>query len=198
MKKIRHSISDEEFIRGNVPMTKEEVRSIVISKLQLFEGCILVDIGAGTGSVSIEAALTLENSGIYAIEKKREALELIQENCKKFQVENIIVMEGSAKDELKKISSCHRAFIGGSSGELDDILHELIKILDKDGRIVLTAITLETVSGALLFFDKHYFVTDLVQVTVSRGSRAGGKTMLKALNPVFIITAWQDESNTDG
>jgi len=191
MKKIRHSIADDEFIRSNVPVTKEEVRSIVISKLQLFEGCTLLDVGAGTGSVSIEAALSMEDGTVYSFEKKPEALELIKENCKKFEVSNINIIAGDAPESMKDIAHCDRAFIGGSSGFLKDIVSYIETIISKEGRIVITAITLETVEEALSYFKKSNFQYELIQVAISRTVKAGDKNMLRALNPVFVITAWK-------
>lgn len=185
---VTHGISDEEFQRGAVPMTKSEVRSISISKLELTPNSILYDIGAGTGSVSIEAAIQSSSGMVYAIEKKQEAVHLIKENIKKFGVENIEVVEGLAPECMKKLPVPSHAFIGGSSGNLKQIISDLID-RNPNIRIVANAIALETLSE-LIEVGKELPVerVEIVQASISKAKPLGSYQMMFGQNPVYIIS----------
>ena len=135
---------DEWFIRGKVPMTKSEVRAVSISKLELTEEAVLYDIGAGTGSVGIEAALSVPRGQVYAIEQKKEAAELILQNKEKFQVNNLVLVEGSAPEVLEDLPAPSHAFVGGSSGHMEEIVELLLQKNPKI-RMSFNAIALETV-----------------------------------------------------
>ena len=95
-----HGLPDGEFMRGDVPMTKEEVRSISLSKLRLAKDSVVYDVGAGTGSVAVEAALRVTDGIVYAVEKKEEAIELIEKNQKKMKADNLVIVKGEAPDEM--------------------------------------------------------------------------------------------------
>ena len=138
-------IADKEFIRGEVPMTKQEIRAVSVAKLRLEKDSVLIDVGAGTGSVGIEAATYISLGKVYAIEKKSEGIELIKENIKKFSIKNLEVIQGTAPDDLS-IKKFNRMFVGGSSGRLDSIVEYFIKYSDEKSIIVVNAITLETIS----------------------------------------------------
>lgn len=186
-KEYRLGIPDEEFIRGEVPMTKSEVRVISLSKLALKEGDILYDVGAGTGSLSVEAALLLEKGKVYAIEEMEEAALLIEKNREKFLLQNLHIIRGRAPECLKELPVPDAAFIGGSRGRLKEILEEL---LDKNPAItvVLNAVTLETLSEAIeAFRDLSFTDTEISQAAITRTRKAGRYHMLSAQNPVFII-----------
>ncbi len=186
--KVYHlGIPDEEFIRGDIPMTKSEVRLLSISKLSLKDNDILYDIGAGTGSLSVEAALLLNNGWVYAVEEKEEGAELIERNRDKFSLKNLTVIKGSAPDCLEELPVPDAAFIGGSRGKLRKILEELLQ-RNPSIRLVLNAITLETLSEALEAF-KNLEITDLeiLQAAITKTRTAGSYHMLSAQNPVFII-----------
>ena len=143
-----HGIKDEEFIRGKAPMTKEEVRTVSLSKLRLTEDSICYDVGAGTGSLSIEMALRAHQGKVWAIEKKEDAVELIRQNKVKFAADNLEIIEGLAPEALTDLPAPTHAFIGGSSGNLKEIVKILIE-KNPQVRIVINCITLETVSEAL-------------------------------------------------
>lgn len=185
---ITHGFSDESFIRGNVPMTKEEIRSISISKLHLNKNAVVYDIGAGTGSVSVEMALQAIEGTVYAIEKKSEAIDLIEKNKKKFGADNLAVIEGSAPEAMEQLPAPTHAFIGGSSGNLLDIMKQILKKNPKV-RIVINAITLETIARTLEII-KSFELTDVevVQVSVSKSRQIGEYHMMMGQNPVYIIS----------
>ncbi len=186
-KEYHLGIPDEEFIRGDIPMTKSEVRLLSISKLSLKDNDILYDIGAGTGSLSVEAALLLNNGWVYAVEEKEEGAELIERNRDKFSLKNLTVIKGSAPDCLEELPVPDAAFIGGSRGKLSKILEELLQ-RNPSIRLVLNAITLETLSEAMEAF-KNLEITDLeiLQAAITKTRTAGSYHMLSAQNPVFII-----------
>ena len=119
---VTHGIPDEAFLREKVPMTKEEVRDISLSKLRLTRQAVIYDVGAGTGSVSIEMALQAEEGTVYAVEKKPEAVELLRKNKKKFAADNLEIIEGLAPEALRGLPAPSHVFVGGSSGNLRAIL----------------------------------------------------------------------------
>ncbi len=185
---ITHGISDDNFIRGKVPMSKEEIRSISISKLRLNKDAIIYDIGAGTGSVSVEMALQAIDGTVYAIEKKSEAIALIEENKKKFGTDNLVVIEGAAPKAMEQLPAPTHAFIGGSSGNLKDIMMLLLNKNPKV-RMVINAITLETISEALHCV-KNLEVTEaeVVQISISKSQTIDDYHMMMGQNPVYIIS----------
>lgn len=185
---VTHGIRDEEFIREKVPMTKEEVRSVSLSKLRLCRDSVIYDIGAGTGSVSVEMALQAVDGKVYAIEKKSEAAVLIRKNKRKFCADNLEVIQGEAPEACENLPMPTHAFIGGSSGNLSAIL-ELLLSKNPKVRIVINCITLETVSEALEAV-RSFSVedVDIVQVTAARGKEAGPYHLMMGQNPVYIIS----------
>lgn len=185
---VTHGIWDEAFLRDKVPMTKSEVRSISLSKLQLKEDSVIYDVGAGTGSVSVEMALQSWNGVVYAIEKKKEAVQLIGENKKKFAVPNLKVIEGLAPEALEELPAPTHAFIGGSSGNLKQIM-ELILGKNPSARIVINAIALETVAEALnCLKELPVKETDIAAVSVGKSKEVGHYHMMMGQNPVYIIS----------
>ncbi|NCB91046.1 MAG: precorrin-6A reductase [Clostridia bacterium] len=183
-----HGIPDEEFLRDKVPMTKEEVRSISLSKLQLKEDSVIYDIGAGTGSVSIEMALRSVDGIVYAIEKKETAIDLIRKNKEKFRADNLVVIEGLAPEACVELPVPTHAFIGGSSGNLCEIL-ELLLAKNPKIRVVINCITLETVSEAISGI-KALPVTDIdiAQINVAKAKKAGAYHLMMGQNPVYVIS----------
>ena len=181
-------IEDENFIRGTAPMTKSEVRTLAITKLKLKQDSVIYDIGAGTGSVSIEMALAVPDGTVYAIEKENEAVDLIRQNKAKFGTSNLEIIHGTAPDAIRELPEPTHAFIGGSSGNLNDIMQTLLS-KNKDMRIVITAVTLETVSEALSCMTNFGFkYRDIVQLSVSKSREIGSYNLMTAQNPVYIFT----------
>ena len=185
---VTHGVKDELFERGQVPMTKSEIRSVSLSKLQLRPGDIVYDVGAGTGSVSVEMALQAYEGSVYAVEFNEEALDLIRRNAENFGVWNLEVVSGKAPEALENLPIPDRAFIGGSKGNLAEILELLVKKNPKI-RVVVNAITLETMAEAVEQFKKLGFEDiDIVQIFAAHGKAAGSYHMMQGQNPVFIIS----------
>ena len=185
--RIRTGIPDEEFIRGKVPMTKSEVRAVCLSKLSLSSSDIAYDIGCGTGSVTIEMAFSAYDGKVYAFDKNEEAIILLEQNCEKFHLDNVEAICGLAPKCLEGLPVPDVAFIGGSSGNMDEIVSYLHGINDKM-RFVITAVTLENAMAALDALKNIGVNGDIVQVAVSKGRGIGELHMLIAQNPIFIIS----------
>ncbi len=181
-------IEDEEFVRGEIPMTKSEVRGISVSKLKIRKDDICWDIGCGTGSVSVEMALKCSNGKVFSFDKKTEAVELTIKNSEKFSCDNISVYNCELPDIPKndEILPPDKVFIGGSSGKTDDIIN-LVLSRNPDAVIVINAVTIETLNSSAEKLKKANFETDITQISVTRTRKAGGSTMFSAQNPVFII-----------
>ena len=189
-----HGLADEEFIRGKAPMTKAEVRTVSLSKLGLKADSICYDVGAGTGSVSVEMALRTLEGKVYAVEKKEDALALLQENKKKFALDHMEIIAGTAPEALKDLPAPTHAFIGGSSGNLKEIIYLLLE-KNRNVRMVINCITLETVSEALECIrelkaenENISWETEIVQLGVSRSKSIGRYHMMMGENPIYIIT----------
>lgn len=179
-------IPDEEFVRGDAPMTKSEVRSLSVAKLKLSPDSIVYDVGAGTGSVSVEMALAAYNGMVYAIEKEGAAADLIEINKRKFKASNLQVVRGLAPEALADLPAPTHAFIGGSSGNLEHIVQCL---LDKnpDVRIVINSVTIETMAETMEVCRKLGFAEeDITNINVSRARKLGRYHLMTAQNPVCI------------
>lgn len=187
-KAAAYGIADSAFIRGKVPMTKSEIRSISLAKLNLGKDSVLYDVGAGTGSVAVEAALMMPEGTVYAVEKKAEGLALIGENRDKFGAGNLVPVPGCAPEALAGLAAPTHVFIGGSSGRLKEIIR-CVRQKNPRVRIVINAVTLETLNTAVTQIkDLNFAYSEIIQVQVSRAQRAAGYHMMKAGNPVWIIT----------
>lgn len=183
-------IPDDMFIRGQVPMTKTEVRAVTIAKARLRDTDIVWDIGAGTGSISIEAALAAANGCVYAVEKNEEALALIESNIRLFETDNVIVCPGAAPEALSGLPAPDRVFIGGSGGSLAEIISLVNRELPVGGRIVINAVVLETLTTAAETLKTLDFGDlDITQVTIAKASPVGRVHMFRSHNPVFVISA---------
>ena len=188
----RLGIPDEEFLRGKVPMTKSEIRVQVLAKAQISKQDCVVDIGAGTGSISIEAAGLASEGVVYAIEHNPEAQELILANQHKFDVSNLRLIRGAAPNVFPELPPVDVCIIGGSNGRLAEILKTLPLV--EGGRIVITAVTIETVAQGLKFLtDFNYQDIDTVSIQAVRWKAVQDLHMAQALNPIFIISARKGE-----
>lgn len=197
-RKTTHGISDGAFLRGKAPMTKEEIRTVSLAKLRLYENSICYDVGAGTGSVAIEMALCAPKGRVYAIEKKEDALALLEENKKKFQTDNLEIVSGMAPEALNALPAPDRAFIGGSSGKLLEIV-ELLLSKNPDVRMVVNSITLETAGEIARVLERHpELEQEIVQIQASRVKKAGPYHLMMGENPVTIAVLQRNNETEKG
>ena len=191
-KSISFGLSDEVFVRDKVPITKSEVRAIIMSKLDIQTDSICYDIGAGSGSVSIEMSRLAYDGKVYAIEKNPLAVELIQKNIHNFSAENIELIHAKAPDGLDNIINADKIFIGGSGGELISMM-EMIFTSKKNPTIVISAITMETIAQITdivkIAKEKGYY-TEITAINVSKSKEVGPYNMMMAQNMVFIAKIW--------
>lgn len=185
---------DEWFIRGDIPMTKSEVRAVSISKLELQSNSIVYDIGAGTGSVSVEAALQVPEGHVYAFEQKEEGCALIQANAEKAGLTNLTVVLGKAPESMAGYPAPDRVFLGGSSGNMEEIL-DLVTELNSAVQIVINVIALESLSQAMAWFQKKRWEPEVICMQVSRAAKRGPYHMMQAQNPVYVLTAQGPKTN---
>ena len=180
-------LPDEAFERGDVPMTKQEVRAAVLAKLAVRPEDILWDVGAGTGSVSVELALVAPRGRVYAMECRPEGCALIKANREKFRTRNLVLVEGLAPAALSDLPAPDAVFIGGSKGSLAAIVDAA---LDKnpDARICVSAIALETLSAAVAALTAKGRTVQVSQIAVSRAKAVGGLHLMMAQNPIYLIT----------
>ena len=185
-----HGLSDEAFLRGKAPMTKQEIRSVALSKLAPEAGAIVCDIGAGTGSCTVELALQAPFGHVYAFEINEAALTVLQQNIDHFNLNNVTVVAGDASQTLKTLDIApDYAFIGGTKGNLAVILDDLYD-KNKACRIVITAITLETLAAVTAYYAAHNeYQLDITQVSTARSKQVGQHHLMMAQNPVYIMTA---------
>ena len=194
-------LADEMFLRNTegktVPMTKQEIRAVALSRLQITEDACVYDVGAGTGSVLIEAALTARGGRVYAIEKNPQAVEQLHKNRELFGAQNMQIVSGSAPQALLPLPAPDFVFVGGSSGNLSDIL-QLCFSKNPKVRVVVTAVTLETV-GEMLCCAKELGQTfpnlcfEVTQVSCARSRQAGNYHLMNGMNPVWIGCLFQKE-----
>lgn len=186
---VTHGLPDDAFLREEkVPMTKSEVRSVALSKLQLTENALCWDVGAGTGSVSIEMALQARKGQVYAIERKDTALHLLQKNKDAFFAENLTIVPGCAPESCVSLPAPTHVFIGGSSGNLREIL---CLVLEKNphARIVATAISLESLGELTDCMKAFPFTeTEVVSLSVARDRKAGAYHLMTGQNPIYVFT----------
>ena len=183
---VTHGLPDEAFERDETPMTKSEVRSVALSKLQLTERAIVYDMGSGSGSVSVEAALQSWRGRVYAVEMKEKAIALTRRNAKKFRLSNLEVVCGKAPEALSELPAPTHAFIGGSTGNLDGIIQCLLE-KNPGVRIVATSVTLETLAE-LTEAAKAFGFCDIAEISVAKPRALGRYHLMTAQNPVYVFT----------
>lgn len=180
-------IKDDEFIRGNCPMTKEEVRILSVVKLALEDNYRVIDIGAGTGAVSIQVAKICKNGEVIAIEKDNEALEVLKQNKEKFKTSNLQIINSEAIEIQPNITGEFDAiFVGGSGGNIGDIIEKYGAKLKKSKNIVLNFITINNVYKAMETLKMLNYEVECVQIQVSKTKVKS--YMLMANNPIFVVS----------
>lgn len=180
-------IYDKDFTQIELPMTKQEIRAISIAKLMLQPDSILIDVGAGTGTIGIEAATYIPKGKVYAIEKKEKGLATIQINAEKFKLTNFELIHGKAPEAIPDISY-DRMFIGGSTGELEKIIDHFMDYAAEAAILVINCITLETQAKSIeLLKNRGMKDIEVITVTVGRAKKVGAYTMMYGENPICII-----------
>ncbi|MBQ9383757.1 MAG: precorrin-6y C5,15-methyltransferase (decarboxylating) subunit CbiE [Ruminiclostridium sp.] len=183
---VRAGIPDSEFERGNVPMTKAEIRAVLASKLKVCYNDIVWDIGCGTGSVSVECALAAYDGTVFAVDKCEDAAALTERNARKFGCDNINVIHGAAPDAPGGLPRPDKVFIGGASGNISAVIDKATEG-DNSPKIVITAVSLETLNEAACALKEHGLTASITQLAAARYRLIGTHTMPDTQNPVFII-----------
>lgn len=182
-------IPDELFIRGDVPMTKQEVRAVALAKLRLTATDTVWDVGAGTGSVSIEAALVARAGSVWAVERNAAGVRLIRENADAFGCGNVHAVPGVAPEALAKLPVPDAVFIGGSAGELPSIVEAALE-KNSQVRLCVPCVTVETLTEACALLSGSRFKGfEACQVSAARAEAVGSHHLMKAQNPVFLVSA---------
>ena len=189
---VTHGRPDGDFLRTEVPMTKSEVRAVTLSKLMLTKNAVCWDVGAGTGSVSIEMAECSEDGTVYAVERNEAACDLIEQNKRHLGVTNVTVVHGTAPDALFDLPAPTHVFIGGSGGNLKEIITAALA-KNPCVRIVMNTVTAETFAEAVAAIrDLQFKNEEIVELNVSRARKVGAYHMMTAQNPVYIISCEGD------
>ncbi len=180
------SISDSAFIRGDAPMTKRAVRAVALSLLNINPGDTVLDIGAGTGAVTVEMARRASAGMVFAVEREPAALALLEQNRDRFGAFNITIVPGHAPDALEALPPADRVFVGGSGGNLGKIL---CLLTDRNPRVefVVTAITLETLHEASRLLTDMGRTPEIMCINAATAHKTGPWHLMKAENPVHII-----------
>lgn len=189
-------MKNDEFIRGKVPITKEEVRAISLNKLNLKDAKTFIDVGAGTGSISIEAALTYDDLKVVAIERNDVAIDLINQNVEKFNLSNVEVMKAYAPIDLD--IKADGIFLGGTGNNLEEIIKWSKDLLVPGGRLVANFILIDNFYDTLDLLKKYNFVNlDVSQLSINKLEKLGGRDYFKPHNPIYIISCEKGAENED-
>ena len=179
---------DSAFLRAEVPMTKQEVRAVTLAKLGVTRRAVCWDVGAGTGSVSLEMAECAEDGTVFAVEQKEAACELIEKNKLHLGVSNVTVVRGTAPEALSDLPAPTHVFIGGSSGNMKEIL-ELVLQKNPQARIVVNTVTAESFAEAVaLLKTLPVLDTEIVELSAAHGRKLGRYHLMTAQNPVYVIS----------
>lgn len=179
-------LSDEDFKRGNVPMTKFAIRSLALDMLEIKPHDICFDIGAGTGGMTCSMAMRAHDSFVYAIEKKKEACDLIRTNMTNLGTLNIKLKHGTAPEDLDDFPAPTKVFIGGSSGSLSEIMGYILSVNPR-AVILVTAVTMETVAETFCILKSKGFSTETLCANIANAQKVGSYHLMKAENPVYLI-----------
>jgi precorrin-6Y C5,15-methyltransferase (decarboxylating) len=185
-------IVDDEFATSKKLITKQEVRAVTLAKLQLQDDLTVWDIGAGSGSVSIEASNLLPNGRIFALEKNGQYVAFLKENLKKFVARNVKLVEAFAPEGLDELPDPDRVFIGGSGGMLEEIIDAVDRRLKADGRVVLNAVTLDTLTKAVELLEGHGYTVEVTCVSIAKTKPLSEYKLFEAQNPVYVIAACKE------
>lgn len=179
---------DADFIRGKTPMTKSEIRSVILSKMDPQKDAVIYDVGSGTGSVSIQLARKALDGTVYAVEKNMDAIALLHKNKVRFHVSNIKQVKGEAPDVLSELPAPDQVFVGGSSGQLEQILATVWE-KNPEARIVVSAITINTVAECMnCIRDYPQHPAEMIQIQVSKSKKVKDYEMMEGQNPVYVVT----------
>ena len=187
---VSQGLPDEAFDRDDTPMTKSEVRAVSLAKLALTRDAVVYDVGSGSGSVTVEAARLASRGCVYAVEMKPQAAALTRQNVKKFHLENVRVIEGKAPEALEALPAPTHAFIGGSAGNMGDIVRCLLA-KNPRVRIAANAVTLESVAE-LSDIARRFDHSDIAEIAVSKPRQLGRYRLMTAQNPVYVFAMWND------
>ena len=180
-------LSESEIAHTRGLITKDEVRAVTLHKLRIPQEGVLWDIGSGSGSVAIEAARLSPGVGIFAIEKEKDHVSDLLENKGRFSVHNLEIVHGEAPDVLSGLPEPDRVFIGGSGGRLEGIIRRVSENLKDNGRVVLNATTMDTLTVGMKLLESAGFTVEVVEVSIARTKKLKGRAHLFALNPVFLL-----------
>jgi cobalt-precorrin-6B (C15)-methyltransferase len=183
-------IPDELFGRAqDIPITKEEVRALVMSKLRLKEDFSVIDVGCGSGSITVELCLQMPSGKVYAIDIDEKATELTRQNLKKFGVEAEIIL-AKAQDILPSLPKVDAVIVGGTWGDTKGVIEASIARLKGGGRILIDTILIETIFAAIATINESNLIdVDITQVTIAKGRKVTTGTMMTARNPIIMISA---------
>lgn len=188
-------LKDKDFVRGNCPMTKEDIRALDMCKMNLTDDSIVLDIGAGTGSITVQTSKLVPKGRVYSIEKDEENFAVCERNIEKFDCDNVILIKGEAIDIIDNLKNAptifDSIFIGGSGGNLEEIIAKSTSILSKDGVIVMNFVTIENVYKAIEVIKKYDFEVDISLVNISKNK--DGSYMMIANNPIYVVQCMRRE-----
>lgn len=189
------SVSDEDFVRGDAPMSKRSVRALALTLLNIHPEDTVLDIGAGTGAVTVEMARRAHSGRVFAVERNVAALELLRQNRERFGAYNITVVPGHAPEALKELPAADRVFIGGSGGNLDAIVRS-VYAKKAEACVVITAVTLETLHEAVQVLSSAGREPEVTCLNVANAHKAGRYHLMKAENPIYVIKAGSSGMNS--
>ena len=190
-RRIYSGAPDSRYDHQGGLITKSEIRAIALSKLRLAPGQILWDLGAGSGSISIEASLFIKKGKIFAVEKNPERIENIKNNRERFKVRNLKIVQAVLPEGLSGLPGPDRIFIGGGGRDLKAIVTAAAKRLKPGGRIVINTVLIPNLQAVTDALSRLKFETDVIQVQINRARQMPWAQRFEAQNPVWIITGFR-------
>lgn len=194
MNEVFCGITDEEFLRDEkIPMTKKEIRMMTLMSAKIKSSAIVWDIGAGTGSLSIEAAKLAYQGQVFAIERNERAIALLNRNKEKFFVRNLTIVKGVAPEGLKDLPDPDAILIGGTGGKLEEIFDCCFEKLKKNCLLVMNCIAAESLAKCFAYLDQHKIAYEAMQIQITRWHKVGNYHLAKAQNPISIVVCKKGE-----